>query len=151
MQPKLFARFLPNFQYLFLHQFDMLCENFDLIKGQVTWPNLRNILRSCHSHSLLLITLPLSGFDEAIIPYNSYISDFVVRDLRSGKSRDLPYFKSMGKYSNASYFENTHQMTPIFSGSCHMKLFLMTHVQLLFNDLPQGHLRSQRDHRHFCQ
>ena len=35
-------------------------------------------------HSLLLITLPLSGFDEATIPNNSYISDFVVRDLRSG-------------------------------------------------------------------
>jgi len=55
----------------------------------------------------------------------------------------------MGKYSNASYFENTHQMTLIFSRSCHMKLFLMTHVQLLSNDLPQGHLRSQRGHRGF--
>ena len=55
----------------------------------------------------------------------------------------------MGKYSNASYFENTYQITPIFSRSCHMKLFLMTHVQLLSNDLPQGHLRSQRGHRGF--
>ena len=26
----------PNFQYLFLDQFDMFCENFDLIRSQVT-------------------------------------------------------------------------------------------------------------------
>jgi len=133
----------------------MLCQNFNLIKGQVTdlcqvtWPNLRNNLKSCHSHSLLLITLPLSGFDEATIAYNSFISDFWVRDLRSSLSRDLLHCKSMGKYSNASYFENTYQITPIFSRLCHMKSFLMIHVQLLSNDLPQGHLRSQRGHRGF--
>ena len=126
----------------------MLCKNFNLIKGQVTdlgqvtWPNLKNTLRSCHSHSLLWICLPLSAFDEATVPYNSYISDFWVRDLRSGQSRDLPHWKSMGKYSNASYFENTHQITLIFSTSCYIELFLMTQVQLLFNDPPQGHLRS---------
>jgi len=87
----------PNVRYLFLDQFYILCEHFNLIRGQVTdlglftSPNLKNILRSCHSHSLLLITLPLSGFHEATIPYNWFISDFLVRDLRSGQSRDLPH------------------------------------------------------------
>jgi len=48
----------------------------------------------------------------------------------------------MGKGSNASFFENTHQITPIFSRSCYIKLLLMTQVHLLSNDPPQGHLRS---------
>ena len=54
---------------------------------------------------MLLITLLLSEFNEATIANNSYISDLLIRDLRSGQSRDLFHRKSMGKYSNASYFE----------------------------------------------
>ena len=72
----------------------------------------------------------------------TYLSRILyVDDLRSGHLRDLPSM-SMGKYSNASYFRETHDISPFLSVSLYFRLSLMTQVQNLISDLYQCHSRS---------
>ena len=91
------------------HVFRNFCENFDpwsrkvRSPGQVKWPNYKITFQSRYGYKVSGKVMKPSKYDEVIIAYKTYISDFLYPWPQVRSFLRPPHYKSMGKKSTPLY------------------------------------------------